>query len=76
MNDIRIVALADPGDAFFDEQRTPFLVFGEHAEHGEGWTLWYLDENGVPADQFVGGQIDDGGWAVAQAREWLRKVQP
>jgi hypothetical protein len=46
--DIRIVAPADPGDAVFDEHVTPFLQFGQHPEHGEGWTLSYLTEDGSP----------------------------
>jgi hypothetical protein len=71
--DIRIAAPADPAGAVFDKHGTPFLVFGRHPEHGEGWTLHYLDGNGDPDQHFIRGEIVDGGWALSQASEWLMR---
>ena len=71
MKDIRIIAPAGPGAAVINSDGTPHLEFGSHPQHGEGWTLWYLDDNGDPNDHFISGGITDGGWALAQARQWL-----
>ena len=73
--EVRIVAPADPGEAVFDPDGMPFLTFGPHAEHGEGWTLWYLGGNGEPEDHFIPGEVTDEGWALDQARGWLNLIQ-
>jgi hypothetical protein len=75
MTDIRIIAPANPASAVLDDQGTPFLEFGVHPQHGEGWTLWYLDDQGTAEHHCVPGGITDAGWAPTQARECLDLVR-
>ena len=68
MSDIRIVAPADPADAAFlaADDYAPFLQFGTHPDHGKGWTLWYIDEDGRPESHFIPGGLTDSGWALTR----------
>jgi hypothetical protein len=75
MMHVKIIAPQDPGNATFDDDETPFLEFSTHPRHGDGWTLWYLDANGDPDDHFIAGEITDGGRALSEARDWLRRVR-
>jgi prevent-host-death family protein len=53
----------------------PMLTWGRHPEHGNGWTLSYLEDpdsetSGVD-DYFIPGDLTDVDAAVASARGWL-----
>ena len=69
--DIDIQVMPDPSDVVFDERKTPILTYEHHAEHGEGWVLYTLDETDGVDDHFIGGNPGDIDWAESRARAWL-----
>ncbi len=56
----------------------PQLAWGYHPEHGNGWTLTYLegtdDESGADF-YFIHGDLLDVDYAVAQAQHWIEIVR-
>jgi hypothetical protein len=69
----------DPGDAVFDSDRTPMLIWHERYPVGRGWRSgWVLsydtDGQGNLDDYIVGLSLADVDAAVAQARDYLRSV--
>ncbi len=53
----------------------PMLTWGHHPVHGNGWTLWYLENDSETSgadDHFIPGDLTDADEAVASARSWLR----
>lgn len=53
----------------------PMLTWGFHPVHGNGWTLWYLEDPDSPTsgvdDYFIPGDLTDVDEAVASAKSWL-----
>jgi hypothetical protein len=53
----------------------PMLTWGWHLEHGNGWTLTYLEQPDSPtsgvADYFIPGDLTDVDWAVRSSEGWL-----
>ena len=51
----------------------PTLTWWHHPIHGNGWTLWYLDEPGSPTagveEYFIPGDLTDVDAAVESARQ-------
>lgn len=53
----------------------PLLTWGQHPEHGNGWTLWYLEDpssetSGVDA-YFIPGDLTDVDVVVRAARAYI-----
>jgi len=57
----------------------PMLTWGHHPVHGNGWTLWYLDDPDSPTagveEYFVGGDVADVDAAITSAKRWLAMVR-
>jgi hypothetical protein len=67
----------DPGSIVFGDSEAPLLHYGEHPEHGPGWTLDYLDSDGPTAgvdDHFIPGEVSDVDAVLSDARSWLRRI--
>ena len=70
--DVRFEAAHD--DPVMRDER-PMLTWGRHPCHGNGWTLWYLEDPDSPTsgvdDYFIPGDLTDVDFAVQEAQTWL-----
>lgn len=70
-----IVVMPDPADIVFDDRGTPILTYQRHAVHGEGWVLYFLEDDSDTAgveDYFIPGRPEHINDALQAARRWLR----
>lgn len=70
------------GSVMFDDQGTPFVQYGRHPFHGDGWTLYYLDhpesETAGVEEYFIPGDLTDVDAVVKSARthmDWVREIE-
>lgn len=72
--DVYVEPPTDP--TAIDVSQKPALVFNQHAVHGTGWSLFYMEPGGNGVDEhFIPGRADDVEWALSSARRWLHQRQ-
>jgi hypothetical protein len=66
-----ITIRSEPDLGHLDDDRTPFLVWGQLTAQGAGWTLSYIDQTDCVEEYFIPGDLADREHAIGSARNWL-----